>query len=682
MNLLIRFHMRMKLCIIAGFLFTFISSLLIFAADEAAVKPLVDFSIAGADSKIKPSSHSESQVEFKISDGEKGKSLDVTFKPGPAGYPGVEIKPEGGKWDLSAFGHVEAKVSNIGTVPLLVALRIDNAGEWKDNPWNTEQATIKPGSSSVIKIIFGHQYGQKPGYALNPSAVVNVLLFTGKVKDEAKIRLESLVAAGPAGEKPPVDPKTFRVKPKNGIILGPELIDKAAIPQVEGKDPVKGSITGGILKVIMPGKGDHSVLLKLAAGSWDLTSYNQIRLKFKNEGSSPFTPKVQLSSSNGPGEPAISSSPIAPGAEQEIVVSFIPSKPWTGIPNSGNKTNWDGVPGTGTKFGSDSVTNIKISANHEGESSFSVSPVIAEVGIAKIPDWLGKRPPVEGDWVLTFDENFDGKEVDLKKWNIYGPNYWDKRTHWTKDNLILGDGVMKMRFERKTGFHNDDPNETNPQTLSKSNTSDYACGYLDTYGKWVQRYGYFEARVKLPVVPGLWPTFWMMPDRGYQAGPQWKRANTGNGAMEFDIMEHLTRWGPYRHNIAFHWDGYQKEHKQTGSSTIYVQPDKDGFITCGMLWLPGQVIYYSNGREIARWEAERISTVPSNFIFEVTTGGWDNNGVDPSTLPADYVIDYVKAWQRKDLASDADGYKEQPPKTEPKPEEKKEPAKEAAPEAK
>ena len=51
-------------------------------------------------------------------------------------------------------------------------------------------------------------------------------------------------------------------------------------------------------------------------------------------------------------------------------------------------------------------------------------------------------------------------------------------------------------------------------------------------------------------------------------------------------MEHLTRWGPYRYNIAMHWDGYGKEHKSTGSDRIYVQPDADGFIAAGLLGSP------------------------------------------------------------------------------------------------
>jgi len=169
----------------------------------------------------------------------------------------------------------------------------------------------------------------------------------------------------------------------------------------------------------------------------------------------------------------------------------------------------------------------------------------------------------------------------------------------------------------------------------------------------VQRYGYFEARVKLPTAPGLWPTFWLMPDRGAAAGPQWKRQDTADGGMEFDIMEHLTRWGPYRYNIAVHWDGYGKEHKSVGSATNYIQADKDGFITSGLLWTPGSAIFYCNGKEIGRWEDARVGNVASGILIEMTTGGWDNNAVDDAQLPADYILDYVRVWQRKDLAPDA-----------------------------
>jgi beta-glucanase (GH16 family) len=208
--------------------------------------------------------------------------------------------------------------------------------------------------------------------------------------------------------------------------------------------------------------------------------------------------------------------------------------------------------------------------------------------------------------------------------------------------------VARLRYEKKTGHHNDDP---------KRPESAYAAGFLEGYGKWVQRYGYFEARMKLPTAPGLWPAFWMMPDRGVDVGPQWKRQDTGNGGMEFDILEHLTRWGHNRYNIAMHYDGYGKDHKSLGSDRIYFQPDKDGYVTAGLLWTPGSVTYYANGKAVLHWESPRISNVPEDMMFTLPQGGWDNNAIEDKKLPDDFIIDYVRVWQRKDLASDVDGPK-------------------------
>lgn len=157
--------------------------------------------------------------------------------------------------------------------------------------------------------------------------------------------------------------------------------------------------------------------------------------------------------------------------------------------------------------------------------------------------------------------------------------------------------------------------------------------------------------MKLPTAPGLWPAFWMMPDRR-GSGPQWQRSDTKSGGMEFDIMEHLTRWGANRFNIATHWDGYGKEHKSNGSHAIYYTPDKDGFVTSGAFWSPGLVVFYCQGQEIGRWANERVMSVPGHLMFTLPAGGWDNDWLDHARLPDVFVIDYVRVWQRADLATE------------------------------
>jgi hypothetical protein len=48
------------------------------------------------------------------------------------------------------------------------------------------------------------------------------------------------------------------------------------------------------------------------------------------------------------------------------------------------------------------------------------------------------------------------------------------------------------------------------------------------------------------------------------------------------------------------------------------------------------------------------------MMLTIPMGGWDNNALDDKQLPADFVIDYVRVWQRKDLASSVDGYQPAP----------------------
>jgi beta-glucanase (GH16 family) len=480
--------------------------------------------------------------------------------------------------------------------------------------------------------MFGYSYGHKPAYVLKSKSISAVNLFVNKGKKTQTFRIDSIEAGGEAGEKPPIDPKSIRVVPKDGIILGPTApIDPDK--QIETHDAKAEALDGGTaLHVLFPASGkESSASIKPPIGKWDLHNDLQVRVKVKNDGTGAVSPKVRVESEWNPGDWA-SAGEIAPGAEAEITAPFISAK------------IWDGSKGTGNRVSPDEVSAITFTADAgSAERSIRVISVIAEMPpTPALPEWLGKRPPVEGNWTKTFDDEFDGTSLDASKWNVKGENYYDKVSHWSAENVIVSGGYARLHFEKKTGHQNDDP---------KRNETPYATGFLDSLDKFAQRYGYFESRMKLPTAPGLWPAFWLMPDRGRNFNPKWQRTATEVGGMEFDIMEHLTRWGPTRYNIAMHWDGYGKDHKALGSEKIYVQPDKDGFITAGVLITPGSAVYYCNGKEVLRWENPRVSAVPEYMMFTMPSGGWDNNALDDAKLPADLVIDYVRVWQRADLAA-------------------------------
>ena len=621
---------------------------------------------------VDPVSQSQIDSQLTVAQGTvkvtaDGGKLVYTFNPGNNDYPGVGISAPGGKpFDLSPWGHVEAKVTNTSDKKLGIGMRLDNR-TWQEN--NTENVWIDPGKSATIKVIFGFEYGFKTAkHKLDPSHISQVLFYLhGKPDRELTFTIEDLMANGPAGETPPVDPNSVVVViPENGNIFGAGAKFDVAKQFASRNASAKMSADGKKLALEFTGK-DAYAQLKPEMGVWSLIEGNAVAVKLKNIGKTAVSPAFQIGSRNSrKTDSASAEKPIAPGASATIIASFLPKVTWVGGdvkgPHSGPK------PGTGTEFESNQVNAVLLAAEEGAQLEIESVTLIAPPDT--LPSWLGKQPPVPQNewknWKVTFDENFD-KPLDLKKWNIYTDNYWDKRTHFSKDNNIIKDGKMFLRYEKKTGWQNDNPDEE-----GGVGQTDYACGHADTYGKWTQRYGYWEARMKLPKAPGLWPAFWTMPDRGESRGPeQWKRASSGKntseqtrapgeeqGGMEFDIMEHLSGWGVYRFNQAFHWDGYGKDHKGVGSTCVYVQADKEGFITVGMLWLPGQVIYYNNGKEIGRWENERVCDVQSNIILYMVSGGWANTPLRDDKLPDDFVVDYVRVWQRADLATPEDGFKQ------------------------
>ncbi|WP_367873589.1 family 16 glycosylhydrolase [Luteolibacter sp. Populi] len=596
--------------------------------------------LVGADAANTEAKAESGQLSFS----KDAKGIEVKIKPGPDGYPGLSItRPEGKPFDLSAHGHIKATFTNTGSTPLDVALRADNAGDWKDEPYNTENLNIAPGGQATLHLIFGHSFGRKKSFALNPKEVTRLLVFTGKTGAEKSFRIDSIIAGGEPGEQPQAEPEKVRVRPKNGSVFPP--VDDSKLPLFEGINGATGEPgSNKNLRARFHEPGSQ-VLIRPAEGRWDLSQSVQVVVTLNNTGEKPVSPTLRLDSDGGPSD-TVQAGELAPGASREIAISFIPQKPWQGRPDYDGK-GATAIDGTGTRFTSDAVSALAISAG-AADARLAVTAIMANVPPPKSPAWLGKRPPVEGEWVQTFSEEFEGATVDAGKWNVHAANYWDKSSWFSRDNVILGNGLARLRYEKRTGRHNDDP---------AGKEFHYATGLLDTYDKWTQRYGYYEVRVKLPTAPGLWPAFWLMPERGKDAGEQWQRQNTGDGGMEFDVVEHLTRWGPYRNNVAMHWDGYGEEHKHLGSDRIYMQPDAQGFITAGLLWLPGQAIYYVNGSETGRWESPRISSVPSCLLFTLPQGGWDNSPIDDSKLPDDFAIDYVRIWQRKDLAGSVQGSK-------------------------
>ncbi len=286
--------------------------------------------------------------------------LLVNIPPGIEDYPGVNIHPDGASWDLSAYGHVEARVTNTGAKPVRIFLRVDNAGDSKDNPWNTESAELDPGKQATITTIFGFSYGKQPGFKLKPDAIVNILLFVTKSEEPQSFNIESVTAAGPRGERPPVAPEDMRVQPVDGFLLGPSTkIDAAKQVNMEGAEAsLVGVAVRPPMRVLFPKAAlSQSILLKPEIGRWDLRQFLELKVNVRNGGDVPVVPRARLETNGGFTDWAASSTPLAVGASETLSIPF-----------NGLTTVTVGKKGSGSQITSDAVSGVRIEAENSDTS--------------------------------------------------------------------------------------------------------------------------------------------------------------------------------------------------------------------------------------------------------------------------------------------------------------------------
>ncbi len=579
--------------------------------------------------------------------------------PAGNGYPTFDFPPPAGGWNLSTSAGVQVDVTNKGTTKLNVALRVDNAGDWQKQPWNTESVWVGPGETKTIKVAFGKSYGGNPGYALDSSKVSALKVFAVNPKDGGTIQVKNLATFGAGSPRSSSTSTGATPKPASASPAGTiaPAIDGALLKfedkNLDGYKTNQSEVAwdtadGAPALKLTFNTGDQSypnVQLPIPAGNWNLSAFGTLEAEVFN----PGTQTVRLfMRADNPGnwkdQPWNTQiTPLPAGQTKTIKLVFGENNGAPGYP-------LDPARISGIQFFLEKpkapttvlLKSLRAAGSPQAGSSPLSSPADKDKPVA-VPDWSGKRPPVEGNWVQTLNENFDGPTLNEKVWRT--TTWWNgllpgQTQRYSKDNLIFENGVLRMKTEKRRGHQNDDP------ALPEM---DYTTGHIITYDKWTQLYGYFEARVKLPTARGLWPAFWMMPDRGPAAGPEgWKRENTKNGGMEIDILEHLTEWGPGRNNVAAHWDGYDKDHQAWGTANVYYGPTPDSWHTFGLLWEPGKLTWFIDGIKKAEFANERVGSVPAYLLLNVQMGGWATKDVDLAKLPDYYQIDWVRAWQLKD----------------------------------
>lgn len=154
----------------------------LFAASVPAGSDLVNFKDLDASSL-----RTENGAQVEVAQEAGSPALKFSFPAGNS-YPGVDIP---GPWDLSASSGVSMDVTNTGSSKVGLTLRADNAGDWQKSPWNSEVVWLAPGASGTVTVTFGQSFG-KPGYALDPAAVIRLKVFVNAPKSDGEILIQNI----------------------------------------------------------------------------------------------------------------------------------------------------------------------------------------------------------------------------------------------------------------------------------------------------------------------------------------------------------------------------------------------------------------------------------------------------------------------------------------------------------
>ncbi|MCR5483975.1 MAG: glycoside hydrolase family 16 protein [Clostridiales bacterium] len=284
---------------------------------------------------------------------------------------------------------------------------------------------------------------------------------------------------------------------------------------------------------------------------------------------------------------------------------------------------------------------------------------------AAAPENLGlARKPADkaldkSKFQLVWQDEFDGDSVDWNKWSY---EWWVTERRggfWHKDMLEVKDGKLIIHSEC---LDHALENEYYEKWKDEIDFKDYKPGWytsqITTNGKYEQKYGYFEARCKVPASTGMWSAFWMMNDGVYEID------GTGNDGTEIDVFESLSynlhRFGLDTVESNLHFDGYREAHRYKHVGKYLIKPDPYAdFVTYGVEWNPDEYIFYVNGKETARSSFGGVSDNPEYLLLSTEIAG--NNGIaeeDPKNTGRmrimgdehpQFEIEYVRCYQYKDI---------------------------------
>ena len=263
-------------------------------------------------------------------------------------------------------------------------------------------------------------------------------------------------------------------------------------------------------------------------------------------------------------------------------------------------------------------------------------------------------------------DEFDGNSLDGTKWTALNGGWKDEnqqvRNCYTRsdENINVSGGSLNLIGLYKPGA---------TCTGGNTKTGNFTSGFVQTKNKAYFKYGYIEARIKMPKNKSTWPGFWMSPNNS-PYGPGWPDWG------EIDIVEAKGSNRQFAASDA-HWRDKNTPTGQTGShrnrqgvipSSKFGTNDTTEWHTYGVKWTEGKLEYFIDGEwhhTITEFKNSNSTGSPNGpfdqdfFLrLNLAIGGnyidapWDDpiNSVGATNgegFPATMSIDYVRVYEMR-----------------------------------
>ena len=339
-----------------------------------------------------------------------------------------------------------------------------------------------------------------------------------------------------------------------------------------------------------------------------------------------------------------------PLPETEVYLSLSPSE--FSIPTNGgvqnvavtSNTNWEASSDAewcscSPSSGGMGSTNVSVTAmaNYTGSARSAkltfTAGAVSKTGMARQETTPMPNYVPEG-YSLVWQDEFESSSriPDTGKWW-----YETGKSGWGNNELqnyipgvigqdtcaLISNGILKI--------------------IAKKSGSEVISIRMNTSESWT--YGYFEARLKLPVGKGTWPAFWMLP-KNFRNWPD-------DG--EIDIMEEVG-YRPNWISSSIHCKAYYHSIGTQKTAEKFVSTSQTDFHIYAVEWTEDYIYGYVDGVRyftFANDKTGKKDTWPFNVPFYLKLNlAWGGNwggaqGVDESVLPAVYEIDYVRVYQKQ-----------------------------------